>query len=165
MRTFVRIICGAVLFLLTAPVAFAQSSQPPPPPSMALSPNTGPPGSAFTISWANFRTSCPNLVFYWDTATQVLVQTKTTASGKVNATVPANAVPKGHLVVANTTGGDCSSVTVRATFTVTTPPTTPVTSDPVTPSVPVTPPSDPGSSAPPITRPDPKKPPLSPSVP
>jgi hypothetical protein len=165
MRTLVRIICGAVLFLLTAPVAFAQSSsQPPPNPGISLKPNTGPAGSAFTISWSDFRPACRYIEFFWAGTKIAQSPPGPNQTGSVGATVPANAKPGKYTVSASVPIGNCVKLTASAVFTVPAPPTTPVTSDPVTPSVPVTPPPNPGSSAPPITRPDPSKNPVTPST-
>jgi hypothetical protein len=165
MRTLVRIICGAVLFLLTAPVAFAQSeSQPPPHPAISLKPNSGPAGSAFTISWSDFRPACRYIEFFWAGTKIAQSPPGPNQTGSVGTTVPANAKPGTYTVSASVPIGNCVKLTASAVFTVPAPPTTPVTSDPTTPTVPVTPPN-PGSSTPPITRPDPSRPPLSPSNP
>ncbi len=112
---------------------------------LKLSPDSGPPGSGFTVFFGGFTrsTKCPITVF-WDK--NVLTTTDGTPTS-VEVSVPSGATVGTHLVVAQQTGG-CQDV-ARAQFEVT-PPVRPTPRPTPTKTVP---PKPKPTTPPPTTRP------------
>jgi hypothetical protein len=148
MHTVSRIIGGlsAVLAvsLAAAPLAAAQSSTQPPPPTINAKPDSGLPGAPFTMSWTG--ANCDNVSF---TFGGKAFASSHASSGSMNVNVPTDAVPGNALIVSVCVGKPVA----RTTFTVIAPPSNPP-SDP-----PSSPPSNPPVTNPPVTNPPVTNPP------
>jgi hypothetical protein len=130
-RTVTSAVLSVGLLFAFAPFATAAVAPPPPPPSLTLSPATGPAGTKFTITWANF-TVCRviGLAYAWSGGAPPSGSPGT--RGTTSSAVPAGTKAGSYLITATCSNTDITQ-TARATFrvtaitTTTTPPTPPTT--------------------------------------
>ncbi|MEU4807258.1 hypothetical protein [Actinosynnema sp. NPDC023587] len=104
------------------------------PPSIAVTPASGPAGSAFTVNWAGFSwdPDCyQRMQVLWDNAGNVLAAPAQSYRGAVTVSSPTWSTPGSHTVVLRTV---CRGSIARATYSVTVAPvrTTTTTPPPVT---------------------------------
>ena len=126
----------AVTALVAAPVSAQQQGV------ATASPDSGPPGSTFTLSWTGvyLDPDCSDYTvrIIWDGGAVVGSGRNSRGAGSATATVPANAGVGGHRVTARpvcaatSNPTDSFTVTPRPTTTTTAPPVTTTTAPPVT---------------------------------
>ncbi len=122
------------------------------PPSVTVTPTSGPAGSDFTIRWGGFA-GCATVSFTWAGAPLVTGSSPAgaTGAGSVVATAPADAKPGTYAIVGSCVNPNGAKETGGSRFTVTVTTTTPTTPPPTTTTVPTQP--VPTTTPPPATVP------------